>query len=626
MTVSEVDAMEPGMDVVLLQLPVWAIGCPPLGLASLKSYLAEHEISCRIFDINAHAYSISGPKYIDFWDMKHGYDYSASHDRMLEFYQDNRTLFLYYISEIKRLRPAAVGCSCFSGSFWLTQIFLEELRHFFPHCNHILGGPEMVVYRKRMQELLAKDFVDAICFDEGENSLVGYIRNIKNGTGEKVPGIVYKHNGSIIDGGPCIAIKNLDELPFPDFSDFNLRHYRSSNVLPSYTTRGCINQCIYCTARHYMKPYRFRSAERIFDEIKDMKEKYPEMDYIRLSDNISNGNIKELDRFCDLMIEGNPGVKWDLENAVLRKEMRAPLYKKLKKAGCTLVGYGLETPSHHLLKKIGKRLSQDVDFTKVLREGKRAGLYISVNIMFGLPGETDEDFEYLLDWVRKNRRAFNMVNPALTFCEFYPGCSVYEEPEKYNVDLSKGSLFWETYDRTNTYPVRMQRFERFCSMARKHGLDNLFNVEELPNKNELLFRYYFTSNEYDTALEYYNKLTPRQIVPEIAQMHGIIRGQKDSVAQPQHGGKKLTDILSYGTDLEDTFLTSSLGWTIEQLENEKMLEVYGNKKWKRFIRSWTYRIGNKLFGYDRIQKRIDKTYAIMKILDAKMRMYKRHDG
>lgn len=607
------------VDIVLLQLPIWSIGCPPLGLALLKSYLAENGISSKIFDINAHLYSVRGIKYADYWEIEHGYDYCSSHDRMLEFYRDNRALFLYYIDKIRQFGPKVVGCSCFGASIELTKIFLEDLRRFYPYFKHIIGGPEVAAFMKNANELISKEYIDAICLEEGEISLVKYFRAIEEDDWIPVPGIIYKRDGTVIREDPCVYIKKLDQLPFPDFSDFNLNHYRNSKVLPSYATRGCINKCIYCSARNFMKPFRFRSGERMFEEVKYLKGLYPELKYIRMADNISNGNIRELESFCDLMIEANLGLKWNLENAVIRKEMRTPLYRKLKRAGCTLLGYGMETPSLSLLQKVGKILAKDVDVVKVLKEGKKAGLYISVNVMFGLPGETDEDFDYLLRWLKKNKKAFDMINPSIIFCEFYPGSLVNEQPEKYGIDLSKGSIFWETYDKTNTYPIRMERFERFCRMAKKYKLDNIFNVQELSNKNEMLFRYYFASKQYDRAIEYYDQIDSGRRTPEITRMYRVITNE--DVPDIEEKDRPLTDILPYETTFEKTFISTPLADNLEWLEKAKLFEILGTKGWKRWIRSIVYNMMEKIIGYDLLEKKISNCYSMMKIIDAKLQCY-----
>ena len=74
------------MDIVLLQLPFWGVGCPPLGLALLKGYLSNNNISCKVFDINAHAYALRGKKYYESWEVKHGFNYCNDKDEMLNYY------------------------------------------------------------------------------------------------------------------------------------------------------------------------------------------------------------------------------------------------------------------------------------------------------------------------------------------------------------------------------------------------------------------------------------------------------------------------------------------------------------------------------------------------------------
>ena len=59
-----------------------------------------------------------------------------------------------------------------------------------------------------------------------------------------------------------------------------------------------------------------------------------------------------------------------------------------------------------------------------------------------------------------------MVNPAIQFCEYYPGSSGNANPEKIGIDMSKGTLMWETKDGKNNYLVRMDRFERFAKLLK----------------------------------------------------------------------------------------------------------------------------------------------------------------
>jgi radical SAM superfamily enzyme YgiQ (UPF0313 family) len=603
------------MDIVLLQLPFSGIVYPHLGLALLKSYLSQNTISCRVFDINVEAWCQRTDKYDAYWDTAHGYNYCEDRDKMLEYYKDNRVFFLYYMSQINKLNPKIVGCSCKNSSFILSQLFLEDLRNNFPRFKHILGGPEVAYFMNNADELLSKNYIDAVNLDEGEISLVDYYHTVKKNLAEPVRGLVYKKDNRIVKGGPTQPIRNLDELPFPDFTDFNLKRYLMPTTLPTYTSRGCVNKCIYCSSWAFMKPFRFRSGKRIFEEIKHQKQRHPEIDYFLTNDNLANPNIKELEKFCDLLIEAKLGIKWDIEDAIFRKEMRAPLYKKLKKAGCVLVNYGLENPSKRLLVKTGKHTARDVDIASVIKDGKRAGVGISLNIMFGLPGETEEDFVNLLEFIRMNRHLIRGLIPSLTFCEFYPGSLGYDNPQKHGLDLSKGSLYWETVDGTNTYLIRMRRFEEFCKAAKKHKLNTLFNVEELPNKHKLLFKYYFVSKEYEKALKEYDKILPSDITNRLRKIHNAIKsGDFKSLDE---SSKPLRDILPYGKTFVETFLVSSLS---ESLEGLGKIDIFRNiwlKPWQRKVRYLAHRV----IGYDRIRKKIDNSYLMLKILDEKLKCY-----
>jgi radical SAM superfamily enzyme YgiQ (UPF0313 family) len=78
----------------------------------------------------------------------------------------------------------------------------------------------------------------------------------------------------------------------------------------------------------------------------------------------------------------------------------------------------METSSQDLLKDVGKLLALGAELPKVLSEGRKAGLYVSVNIMFGLPGKIEKHFNDLMAFVRENRKSLNSVNPAINFCSF----------------------------------------------------------------------------------------------------------------------------------------------------------------------------------------------------------------
>ncbi|MCK4340079.1 MAG: radical SAM protein [Candidatus Cloacimonetes bacterium] len=600
------------MDIVILQLPFWAVGCPPLGPAILKSYLRENNISCKIFDINAHAYALRNKNNFDWWELKNGHYFFQLNKKLIsEYYLGNRALFLSYIGKIIKLKPKIVGCSCQITSLPLIKLFLEDLKFYYPECKNILGGPEVAGFMNNSDSLLAEPYIDAVCMGEGEKALAAYYNKQGQNCPEPIPGLAYKKNGQIINGGMPDIIKNLDELPFPDFSDFNLTYYDQPYSVPTYSSRGCVNHCIFCSARAYMNRFRYRSGKRIYEEMIFLKKNFPEADYIRLADDVGNGNIKELESLCDNLMQSGEDIKWTMDNAVIRKEMRRPLYEKLKSSGCILIGYGMENPSPRLLEAIGKNLSKGVDIARVLKEGKESGILMSINAMHGLPGETDEEAKFLLNFLVKNRRSIDLVNPSPEFCEFYPGSLGYDNPEKYGLDISKGSLFWESKDKTNTYPLRMKRFEDVCRIIKKYKLKTLFPVEEHPNKYELLFRYYYISKEYKKALECYERISDERRFGEI---EDIFKRIKNGDTKEEKNKKEEFPItiprISFGID----FLKSSLSPVIDGLEEVKLKDFSLSSSWKKKIRSLAYRI----IGYDKVERKINSLYPLLKLFDDKI--------
>jgi anaerobic magnesium-protoporphyrin IX monomethyl ester cyclase len=609
-------------DIVLLQLPFWSVDAPDLGISLLKSHLQENNISCATFDLNAHCFASRGEKYNEHWAMKNGYNFCMEKDSMLQYYKDNRLLMLYYMREINKLKPIIIGCSVKVTCRILTLLFLEDYRNLFPGQFHLLGGPEVAHFMNNNETLISYDYIDAICQDEGENAIVSYVNAIKNDSNKPINGLVYKKNNKVIYGKDSDYISKLDNLPFPDFSDSNLNHYSNPYALPTYTTRGCVNKCNYCSAIGFMTNdkynFRLRSATRLYDEIVYMKDTYPSIQEFRMCDNISNSKIKNLNEFCDLMIDSgmNKKISWNLENAVIRKEMRKPLYEKLKKAGCTLLGYGMETPSKRLLDEVGKKLAvqKGVDLPAILQEGKDAGLVVSVNVMFGLPTETEEDFNFLCWFLVKYKDSFSMINPSLNFCEYYPGSAGHENPSEYNIDLSKGTLYWDSIDKNSSYLIRMERFEKFCKMAKKFKIDNLFDVQELPNKHKLLFDYYFICKDFDKAENEYRQINESDLTEEIKTKYKVIKTNNYDLLKELDWKDKLElkEYVTYDGGFIQTFLKHKISIIVDDIISKHEIKTHDNMPvYKNLLR----KLGLILFATKYLESELNHTLLLIKDLD-----------
>jgi radical SAM superfamily enzyme YgiQ (UPF0313 family) len=147
-------------------------------------------------------------------------------------------------------------------------------------------------------------------------------------------------------------------------------------------------------------------------------------------------------------------------------------------------------------------MARGIDLNKVLIDGEKAGLSCCLNFMFGLPGETDEDAEENIEFIRRHRNRITTVNPSPSFCSLMPGSPAGDCPEKFGIDYTSGELYWEADAGKNNYRVRMERFERFCRAALDLGLTSTYPHPQLLNRYELLANYYLAIGDEINAQHY----------------------------------------------------------------------------------------------------------------------------
>ena len=493
-------------DIILIQPPGWSVQNPPMGLALLKSYLSLKGFNARVMDLNIMMYNLRGGRYERAWEDANGYYTWERSSYVKDMYEDYSPEIFNFIYSALLHRPRVIGFSVHSSTAASVKLLAEKFRLIEPKIKLIFGGPQAIEGAGLWKELFAEDLAGGVVFGEGEETLAEYLAREEHNL--PIKGMAIKTStGEVLKGEPRELISPLDFLPFPDYSDFDLSLYEGKKVLPTYFSRGCINRCIYCTENKFFPHFRNRSGKRVFNEIMHQLSLYPWIKYFRMHDSVSNGNIRELENFCDLLIENEVRIGFNLENAVVRKEMTQQLYRKLKKAGCDIIGYGLENPSKRLLKYIGKQACLDADFDRVVEDGASGGFTIGVNMMFGLPGETEEDSLIQLDFLKKQHKNHRhiIINPALNFCYLPEGCEARKFPHKYSIDISGGEHFWSADSGANNFEIRMARFERFCSLAKKVGYENIFGVTKSLNKNEMLGRYWKFMGKPDKALEYFQR-------------------------------------------------------------------------------------------------------------------------
>ncbi len=113
-------------------------------------------------------------------------------------------------------------------------------------------------------------------------------------------------------------------------------------------------------------------------------------------------------------------IKWDIRAHV--NTIDAEMLCELKKSGCELICYGIESGNNEILKRMKKGITKE-KAAEVIGLTKKAGIRTLAYFMLGFPAETREQMRETIDFSKK-------LDPD--FCHYailvpFPCTAVYEE-------------------------------------------------------------------------------------------------------------------------------------------------------------------------------------------------------
>jgi radical SAM superfamily enzyme YgiQ (UPF0313 family) len=275
---------------------------------------------------------------------------------------------------------------------------------------------------------------------------------------------------------PRPPVKDLDSLPFLDLESFPNGKYDPPGHLGKHislmTSRGCVQNCVFCGPKAYWPGYRTMTGKRIYDEIMYHFARFKEADRIEFLDLLLNGNMRTLEDLCSLLAANppSPELKWH-SNLIIRPEMTRAVFEKMRQAGCERVTFGIESGSQRVLGLMRKRYKiTDADI--VLKNAYDAGIKVTCNFMFGFPGETEEDFAETLQFLGRNAKYIKTAYPSRTYCTVEPYSYMESHMNDFGMIPSNvHGQYWVSSDGKNTFPERMRRCEEFSRYALSINVD-----------------------------------------------------------------------------------------------------------------------------------------------------------
>ncbi|MEM2174868.1 MAG: radical SAM protein, partial [Candidatus Micrarchaeia archaeon] len=449
------------MKIVLIQTPVWGTREPPLSIVQLAGQLKSRGFEVKSFDLNNYLYNFQKENYRYLWAWEQSL-FWYNQRQVEEFFKDINHLIEDYIEKILEEEPDIIGMSVFASTYYSTVELIKKIKEKNKFIKIIVGG-QLFLDNRYVENIFRNCNVDFVVIGEGEETLPELLTLLEmNKDISLCKGLYLKENNNLKFTGKRDLIKNLDNLAYMDFSDLKIDNYDDKEHILMMTSRGCVWNCYFCSSRNFWQGYRQMSAERIYQEIVYHRlVSKSTIQHFDFADLVFNADIKRVMDFCNLLIKYPPFPKelkidWEA-NAIIVPEMNYDFFCLLKESGCERLFFGIESGSQEVLNKMNKPYKIS-DAIRVIKDATKANLNVTLNFMFGFPGETEEDFQKTLNFIEEVAHPLVRVYPSRTFCALEENSYIYKYPQKFGIKIPfNHHLYWETKDGDNTYPIRLKR-------------------------------------------------------------------------------------------------------------------------------------------------------------------------
>lgn len=331
------------------------------------------------------------------------------------------------IKAIKKISPDIVGIGTMFTAYFDDVVELSKIvKKINKKILVVVGGSHVSV---DPIQVMKNKSIDVAVYGEGENTLLDIVNKKKF---EKITGIVYRKNGKVIRNKPRELIKDLDSLPMPDWKVLNFDKYvmvspfnMRKPMFPIISSRGCPGHCLYCSVNAvWQHCWRGRGAKNVVDEMEYLMNMYKAREFYFLDDSVSV-NKKRLEDICDEIISRKINVKWTTPNGIAHWTLTKPLLKKMKRAGCYRITFGIESGDPELRRWVGKPYSLD-QARELTRYANDLGYWTLATNIIGFPYETRENMQNTFDFALNSD-----VDMAFFFrLGLRPGTEVYKIFEK----------------------------------------------------------------------------------------------------------------------------------------------------------------------------------------------------
>lgn len=218
----------------------------------------------------------------------------------------------------------------------------------------------------------------------------------------ELPEVTYRHDGRIVRTHLNHPLIELDSLPFAARHLIDNRIYRSPESLKPLTTvvtsLGCPYKCIFCSVPALTgASVRYRSPESVVKEIEECIEKFDIHEFLFHADTFTLNKRWVID-LCRLIVKKQLPIRWGCNSRVDSIDEERLIW--MKRAGCWVVGFGVESGNDEHLKFM-KKATTGNHAREAIRLCRKHGIRSHAFFVFGFPWDTDDTIQQLIAFARE---------------------------------------------------------------------------------------------------------------------------------------------------------------------------------------------------------------------------------
>lgn len=362
------------------------------------------------------------------------------------------------VKDILESAPEVVCFSVYTLNYQLYREIACQLKKISPELCIIFGGIHVTLTGA---SILEDDFVDYAVAGEGEKTLLELLVALSgNGDLSSIPNLIHRTEEGMVGNPLRPYLTDLDALPFPDkklYVEKNPYLGARYHVLGS---RGCLFKCAYCSNNVFAKLYseekchiRQRSPENVIAELEMAVREYAPLS-IYFMDDLFTYNKKWLRELAELYRD-RIGLPSDcLTHPAFVDDH---IIQSLKMLNTKLVILGVQTADEEYRERVLKRKGTNERIGATIARLKSEGFEVSIDHIFGLPGESRESLvssvDKYLEWapthISKNWLAYYPRTDIVTYA--------YDNGYLTDEDLRQINAGTHDYNHT-TLPREERRF------------------------------------------------------------------------------------------------------------------------------------------------------------------------